>query len=262
MDLEVLGITMHQKDLSIAEKMNIKTNAVIGNQADEFSYIEENINGNLIRMMTTKTRGISKNRNIALGLSTADYVLFADDDLIFDDDYKEKIENEFKTHPEAEAIKFNIHDLSEIRKISMKRIQKFEKATMGNMSSSGSCGLVVKREVLIRNNITFHENFGSGTENYCGEDTIFLMEMIKKHVKIYRSPVDIAGINQENSSWFTGHNEKYFVTCGKVIATICPVLCYLIVIRSAYKFSKRDDCDMPFRKILKCYYKGIRERAK
>ena len=68
--------------------------------------------------------------------------------------------------------------------------------------------------------------------------------------------------NQENSSWFTGHNEKYFVTCGKVIATICPVLCYLIVIRSAYKFSKRDDCDMPFRKILKCYYKGIRERAK
>ena len=36
-----------------------------------------------------------------------------------------------------------------------------------------------KKETLERHNLFFNQTFGPGTENYCGEDTIFLMEMIK-----------------------------------------------------------------------------------
>ena len=125
------------------------------------------------------------------------------------------------------------------------------------MSSSGVWGVVIKQDVLKRNNLHFHEYFGPGTENYCGEDTIFLQEMINKGVKFYRSPVDIAAIDQTESTWFNGHDQKYFYVTGMVFATCYPKLCRLIVIRSAFRFSRKKDCKLSFFKILSAYNKGI-----
>lgn len=263
MKLEVLVTTMHQKDFSKYTEMNLQTDAVIANQTDRDECMITCINGCNVKLISTSGRGLSRNRNIALAHASqnSDLVLFADDDLVFDDGYEKKIIEEFERHPEAEAIKFNLHDLSATRKISMRRIERYEKATRRNMSSSGVCGVILKTEALKKYNLHFHENFGTGTGNYCGEDTIFLMELIDKKVKFYRSPVDIAGIDQTESTWFQGHNERFFTTAGMVIGTIYPRLSYLIVVRSAYKFSKRDDTQLPFWSILGCYYKGIRQHV-
>lgn len=261
--IEVLVTTMHQSSFDIYSRMNLKTDAVIANQTDKNDYSESIVDGCTIKLISTDSRGLSRNRNIAMAHASqkADYVLFADDDLIFNDDYEALILSEFEKHPEAEAIKFNLHDLSENRKISMRRIEHFEEATQHNMSSSGVCGLVLKGEMLKKHSLHFHENFGAGTENYCGEDTIFLMETLRKKVKLYRSPIDIAGIDQTKSSWFEGHDKKFFETAGMVLGTIYPVLSNLIVIRSAYKFSKRRDTELSFFSILSCYYKGIRRHV-
>lgn len=260
--LQVLVTTMHQTDLSKYTQMNLQTDAVIANQADRNEILAETINGCNVQIVTTSTRGTSRNRNIALAHAAqkAEYIMFSDDDLVFVSGYEKLILDEFEAHPEAEAIKFNIHDLSKTRKISMRRISVFEKATKRNMSSSGVCGLVIRADVLKKYNLRFREDFGPGTENYCGEDTIFLMEMLKKKIKLYRSPVDVAGIDQSESSWFQGHNEKFFTTIGKVFRIIMPKLAYLLAVRGAYRFSKRDDCTMGFSQILKCYIKGIQEK--
>ena len=262
MKLEVLVTTMHQSDFSKYLQMNLQTDAVIANQADRNEYAETEINGNTVKWITTDARGVSRNRNIALAHASqnADYILFSDDDLVFNDGYEQMILDEFEKHPEVEAIKFSIHELYQTRKISMRRIERFEKATRRNMSSSGVCGLVIRRNVLSRHNLHFHENFGPGTDNYCGEDTIFLMEMLDKKVRFYRSPIDIAGIDQAESSWFQGHNERYFTTCGMVLGTIYPRLSYLLVIRSAWKAYRRKDSGMGFSEVLRCYYKGVRNR--
>ena len=257
--LQVLVTTMHQSDLSKYSQMNLQTDAVIANQADHNGFVEEQVGGCNVQMITTATRGLSRNRNLALAHSNqkTEYILFSDDDLVFVDGYEQIILDEFEKHPEAEAIKFNIHDLSTTRKICMHRIVRFEKATRRNMSSSGVWGVVIKTELLKKYNLHFHENFGAGTDNYCGEDTIFLMELLKKNIRLYRSPVDIAGIDQTESSWFRGHNEKYFTTAGMVLGTIYPSLSYLLVIRSAWKAYRRKDSEMGFWDILCCYYKGI-----
>ena len=262
--VEVLVTTMHQSDFSKFSQMNLQTDAVIANQTDRNEYAETEINGCTVKLISTDSRGLSRNRNIALAHASqnADYILFSDDDLVFNDGYEQAILDEFEKHPEAEAIKFNIHDLSQIRKISMRWIDQFEKATRRNMSSSGVWGVVVKSDILKKYNLYFHENFGTGTENYCGEDTIFLMEMLDKEVRFYRSPVDIAGIDQTESSWFQGHNERYFTTCGMVLGTIYPRLSYLLVIRSAWKAYRRKDSGMRYIDILTCYYRGIRKDAK
>lgn len=261
--VEVLVTTMHQTDFCKYAQMHLQTDAVLANQTDKNDYAEKKINGCKVKLISTDSRGLSRNRNIALSHANqkVEYILFSDDDLVFVDGYERKILGEFKSHPEAEAIKFNIHDLSKTRKISMRRIVRFEKATRRNMSSSGVCGLVVKSDIIRKNNLYFHENFGAGTEKYCGEDTIFLMEVLNKKVQMYRSPVDIAGIDQTESSWFQGHNERFFTTAGMVLGMIYPKLSYILMVRSAFKAYRRNDSGMSFRRILACYYRGMRDRV-
>lgn len=261
MKITVLVTTMHQTDLSKYREMNLQTDAVLANQADWNEIVVTSVDGHEVRMITTDTRGVSRNRNIALAhyKQDEDVIVFADDDLVFNDGYDEMIAAEFEAHPEAEAIKFNLHDLSETRKISMKRIEKYEKATRRNMSSSGVWGLAVRTAAVKKMNLRFDERFGSGGDYSNGEDSIFLMNMIDRGIAFYRSPVDIAGIDQTESFWFTGNNELYFKTSGILIDTIYPAVSRLIVIRSAYRAHRRRNSGMSFLRILKCYFDGIRE---
>ncbi len=264
MKLQVLVTTMYQTDLSKATQMNITGHVLLANQADRYDYDRQEHNGRVVEMITTPGRGLSKNRNTAIECSAEDtvYILFADDDLIFQDGYEKLVLDEFARHPEAEAIKFNLYDLSSVRTISMKPIDRFRKATRRSVTSSGVCGLVIRRDVLIKQNIRFNEYFGTGTEHYCGEDTIFLQEILNKKVRFYLSPVEIAGIDQTNSSWFQGYDEKYFKTTGMVFAAIHPRVAKLLAVRSAYRFSRRKNCDMIFSKILSYYWQGIRDYLK
>ena len=62
--VEVVCVTMGQKDLSIAEKMHITGNAVFGNQADGYRKEMQTCDGRTLNMITTDTRGVGVNRNI------------------------------------------------------------------------------------------------------------------------------------------------------------------------------------------------------
>lgn len=254
--LQVLVTTMHKKDMALYREMNLQTDAVIANQADYTANCEEVINGRVVKMVSTTTRGLSRNRNIALdnAIYSAEYIMFSDDDLLFHDGYEDLILKEFEAHPEADAIKFNLNCVSE-RKIAMSSIKTFHKAKRREVTSWGVLG-VFKAEKLLGSGLRFNENFGTGTENYCGEDTIFLQELFKKKIALYASPVCIADIDQSESSWFKGYDEKYFYVGGKIFAAIYPAMAYLLAIRSAYKFSKRQT-KLKFGRILTCYWKGI-----
>ncbi len=260
MKLEVLVTTMHQPDLNKYNEMNLKTDVIISNQADCNGFTEEEVDGNTVTMITTATRGLSRNRNIALCHSTADIVIFSDDDLTFKNDYEQIVLGEFEKHPEADAIKFNLDCISE-RKISMKPIENFHKPSRIEVTSWGVCGLAVKRIALIKSGLFFNESFGTGTENFCGEDSIFYQELFKRKINLYASPIYIADIDQTSSSWFEGFTDKYFRVSGKILVACYPRLANLLAIRSAYRFHKRQPT-LSFRHILDCYRQGIKEYLK
>ena len=260
--LEVLVTTMHQKDVSKYSEMNLQTDAVIANQADRENFEILDVNGSTVKFITTATRGLSKNRNIAISnIGDSGLIMFSDDDLKFYEGYKDIIVKEFENHPEAEAIKFNINCISE-RKISMKPIKAFYKPTRMDVTSWGVWGLAIKTASLKEKSLKFNERFGTGTENFCGEDSIFLQELFKKNISLYASPRYIADIDQTNSTWFEGYNEKFFTVAGMIINEIYPILSYALVIRSAYKANKRKTSTLSFWQILKFYYKGILKNIK
>ncbi len=256
--LQVLVTTMHETGFDKFYEMNLSTDAVIANQADENSVEEKEIGISKVRLVTTDMRGTSKNRNIAIEniSDEAEYIMFADDDLIFYDNYEDVVVSEFQKCPRADAIKFNINAVSK-RKLSMKPITKLKKLSRREVTSYGVCGIVIKKEILLKSRIKFNERFGPGTSNYCGEDTIFLQELFKKKISFFSSPLYIADIDQSESSWFEGHNEKYFTVSGMIINECYPFLSFLLVVRSAMKFHKRKASQLGLWGILKCYYGGV-----
>ena len=178
--VHVLVTTMHQKDFSKYNEMNLQTDAVIANQADSEFFEETKISNCNVKLVTTTTRGLSKNRNIAIEhiSDDAEYIMFSDDDLKFHDGYESIILKEFEENPEADAIKFNLNCVSK-RKISMGVITELKKASRRQVTSYGVWGLVIRKDVLIEKALKFNERFGTGTDNYCGEDTVFYQNLFK-----------------------------------------------------------------------------------
>ena len=83
--LQVLVATMHQKDLSLAEKMNMDCAVLFANQADREEVQTMERPCGRVKMITTKTRGVGVNRNIALQASEGELLLLADDDVVYYD---------------------------------------------------------------------------------------------------------------------------------------------------------------------------------
>ena len=106
--VEVVCVTMGQKDLTIADKMHITGDAVFGNQADGFRKEVQTRDGQTVKMITTDTRGVGINRNIALLHATGDILLFADDDICYADGYADGVRRAYAQHPDADMILFSL----------------------------------------------------------------------------------------------------------------------------------------------------------
>ena len=108
MVIQVLVAAMNQKDHSLLEKMNIKSNAIIGNQCDYNSIEKFKYQDYDIVYLNFAEKGVGLNRNNSLMRATGDICLFADDDMIYENDYVKKVEKAFEENPKADILIFNL----------------------------------------------------------------------------------------------------------------------------------------------------------
>lgn len=234
MKLQVLVATMYQKDFSLIEKMNIQTDAIVGNQCNinkvtEFQYKEK-----FIKWLSFNETGVGLNRNNALMRANADVVMFADDDMVFVNDYKKIVTEAYHKIPNADIIIFDLcypnggrKPITKIQRLSAKQCMRF-----------GAARISAKLSSLRINGISFNLCFGGGAEYSSGEDSLFLMECIRKGLKIYSYPAIIAKLEDRESSWFKGYNDKYFFDKGVLFSLLSPRTCYLTAALHCFKHRK------------------------
>ena len=80
--LETLVSALGQQVGTLAEKMNLQSDAIIINQGEENSYQEYEYRGNHIRGYSFAERGVGLSRNNALLRGRADILLFSDEDIV------------------------------------------------------------------------------------------------------------------------------------------------------------------------------------
>ena len=106
--VQVLVATMNQEDHSILEKMNIDSDVIVCNQCNQDKVEKFKYNGYDVAFYSFAERGVGLNRNNALMRATGDICLFADDDMVYVDDYVTKVTEAFAKYSDADVIIFNL----------------------------------------------------------------------------------------------------------------------------------------------------------
>ncbi len=253
--LQVLVVTMNQFDMRKYDEMNLKTDTLFANQANRTEYSSRVIKNHCVEMITTATRGVGKNRNIALLYASGDIVLLADDDIIYVDDYEAIILEAFEEIENADAIIFNVETIG--KKVNRRINTEIKRVHFYNSFNYGAVRIAVRRKCLQREGITFNENFGGGTIYSAGEDSLFICEMLSKNLKIYTYPKKIAIVKQFESTWFTGYNRKFFYDKGALFYAISPRFYKLLSFQDALRHRKMySDSGLTLYQILRLENQG------
>ena len=257
LSLQVLVVSMNQTDFSLIERMKISGNALIGNQCDRNKIEKLTVAGKSITMYSFAERGVGLNRNNLLMRATADIVLFADDDVIYDDDYQEKILQQFNDHPEADIITFNVVPIPDTIPPDLNK--KWKRVGRLNCLKYGAPRIAARLDKLREKNIYYSLLFGGGAKYSSGEDSLFIMDCVKSGLKVYGAPVKIGCVKFEGSSWFTGYTEKYFKDKGLFFYYLSnryhKLLCLQYCIRKQKLFKGFFTAKQAYRIMIK----GIRE---
>lgn len=218
MKLQVLVSAMHADAKELTEKMQLQTEAIIVNQCDGYGtdsfFVRDDV-GHMqeIKVFSFCERGIGLSRNNALLRASGDISLFADDDIIYENGYGNKITEEFAAHPKADVILFNV-SVNEKRRTYFNT--DFHRVRWYNCGRYPAYSIAIKTEKMHAANLTYSLLFGGGAKYSNGEDSLFLSDCLKAGLKVYASPV-LIGREEEResgSTWFFGYNRKFFFDRG------------------------------------------------
>lgn len=255
MRLQVLAVTMHRADLSIAQQMNIRCDAVVANQADREETVTCDTPHGQWRMITTATRGVGRNRNIGLAAADGDILLLSDDDVIYRDSMPAEVTKAFAEHPEADVLIFGM-DMVRDGEVFETRQEAFHRIRIWNAMKYGTYRIALRREALERTGIRFHESFGGGCPFSAGEDSLFIKSCLDNDLRLYAHPYVLGTCCKDRSSWFVGYNEKYFYDKGVLVRHLFPHTAYLMALYFAIRF-KRETKVSVWRR-LRLVYAGVR----
>lgn len=227
MELQVLVATMQQNDLSLVEKMNLRQNVIITNQCGRWKHEKKNEDFGEIQMLSSATKGVGKNRNLALSLATADILLFADDDITYYDADLHEVITAFHELPDADVIFFGI-DMTKNGEVFDKRRNKVKRLRLYNSLKYGACRMAVRRTSVEKAHLSFSTLFGGGCEYGHGEDSIFICDCLRAGLHLYSHSYVLGACSKDSSTWFSGYDEKYFMDVGALTACAFPKTKHLI----------------------------------
>jgi len=140
-----------------------------------------------LKIVSFQEKGLSKSRNRGIENvdKETDYVILTDDDVSFVENLEQIITAGFRDNPDADIITFQslTPDGRKKRKYKNKAFWH-SKRTVKNVSS---IEIVIKYSSIRNKNILFDERFGLGGSFPSGEEVIFLMDCLRKNLKINNS---------------------------------------------------------------------------
>lgn len=229
---EILVSTMNltnEKDYNkLLKDMNITGNSVVINQCPDTSIEMKNITTGKNRLYSFNDKGLSKSRNMAINKSLSPISLIADDDMRYVDDYEQIIIEAYNKYKDADIIAFYV---SSDNPNNVKPKLKEGRVSGLNTFKIQSVQLSFKNNVIKEKGLKFDENFGAGSKFFMGEENIFLSDCIRSRLKIYSYPVEIARLNNRESTWFKGYNEEYFQVKGACFYRINKLFWIILVLQ-------------------------------
>lgn len=146
--------------------------------SEEIDFLEK-LKREDFKIITTFTKGLSINRNIALSQASAPLLLISDDDADYTANGLKTVIDSFKDNPESDIICFQYDSFSS-RKLYPKESVNISQPPKGYFISS--IEIAMRRE-SVQGRIWFNENFGIGATFPSGEEDVFVQDCLDLGLK-------------------------------------------------------------------------------
>ena len=189
-DFEILISTQSQTSLDFLVPMFKNQDykdfylLIVNQNPDSVDLISEYKN---IRVFNSPKKGLAKSRNLAIKNALGSVCLFADDDVVYEKDFKEKIMSSHRVNPNSDIITFKMKDFNG------KDFRDYPKQKIYNKKSLSTANSVVIsfKKQAIQNHVFFDTLFGLGAEFPTGDEYVFLRDALDKGKSITFEPIVI-----------------------------------------------------------------------
>jgi GT2 family glycosyltransferase len=169
-----------------------------------------------VRVINSLEIGLSKSRNLAIENAIGKILIIADDDIIYQKDFIEKIIVAHNKLYEATIVNFCAikENGAYLKKYPTNSKQQLNAMEILNVSS---IEMTIKKEKLHSIGTRFDENFGLGSNSFeMGEETVFLFDLKRKNQQItFENEVIVAHYGLTSSDKI-GILRRYYIYGGLV----------------------------------------------
>lgn len=177
------------------------------------------------KVISLASTGVAKSRNTALAQAAGEYLVFADDDIIFSEVGLQKAVQFLDENPDVSLVLCRATDTSgKLRKNYPTRV---ERLGLFNSAKAATYEMIVRVADMKRLGVRFDEQFGAGVENYLGDEYIFIADLVRAGGKATFIPITIASHPEDSSGsgWGTQRDRvaraKIF---GRVFGGLAPLI--------------------------------------
>lgn len=142
------------------------------------------------KQITLTSVGVAKSRNAAIDNASGEYLVFADDDIVFSEMGLEEAISFLDKTPDISLILCRATDTT--GRLRKKYPSKVEKLGLFNSAKAATYEMIVRVQDVKRLGLRFDERFGAGVENYLGDEYIFIADLIRAGGKAMFLPITIA----------------------------------------------------------------------
>lgn len=186
MKIQFLVSTIDRDNIDFLEKIfkNLKGQSfdvIVINQCINIDLPKNDLSKENIKVISSKTKGTSVSRNIALKNATGDICTFTDDDLVYERNAIEKVRKAFEEE-KTDIITFKTGILNS--DAPYKKYKKYPfKHSIKSILSVGDCEIFFKLSSIRKNKIFFDERFGLNCIYPACEYQIFLTDCHKNKLR-------------------------------------------------------------------------------
>ena len=155
------------------------------------------------KQLSLETTGVAKSRNAAIDNASGEYLVFADDDIVFSEQGLQEAITYLDQNHDVSLVLCRASDT--VGKLRKNYPQEIEVLGLFNSAKAATYEMIVRVADVKRLGVRFDERFGAGVENYLGDEYIFIVDLIRSGGRARFLPVTIASHPEvsSGSGWGT-----------------------------------------------------------
>lgn len=190
-----------------------------------------------VRVIRLDSVGVTRSRNVAIREAAGEVLIFGEEDVTWVPEGVAEVLETFEDNPRLAVMLGRARDESGALR---KRYPAYrEPATVFNSARVGTIELAVRPALVRRAKVGFDENFGAGTENFLGDEYIFVADATRAKLKCEYFPITFSEHPSESSGMRFGTDQDARARSrvfDRVFGPLAPVMRAALWLRNPMRF--------------------------